>query len=264
MEAKALSLAIASICTDGLVLSAERELGTQFVKHYERKLSSFPLAAGRGWVVLGYAGSPDTMKTIQEKLRNKLEGQDKTRQEIWEDLEGVLDETLPEHPDIDQQLLCGFSESRKLHLLKSYNRTVSPVPVWDCVGFGDCALTRYLGGIFLEDRIHLPLYRAVPICVYMVAQAKKYVPGCGGQTDLIVMTRQGEILWHSVPAHVETACNAVEHSINAVLTSATEPNTDIQSIQSLVEVLHNVLDSQTKLFMPLLPPGYVLPKFFGL
>ncbi|MGO9270796.1 MAG: hypothetical protein ACLQOO_11180 [Terriglobia bacterium] len=190
-EAKALSIAVSTICTDGLVICAERQIEGSGFKFYESKLSQISLAPHKRKLVLGYAGSPDRNRVILERLRNKLENQDRDRQHIWNDLCEVLNETLPEQIEQNHQILCGFWDAGAFHLLKSFNRDVSPVPVWDCIGIADSALIRYLGGIFLEGRIHLPLYRAVPICVYLVSQAKKYIPGCGGPTDIVVVMRDG-------------------------------------------------------------------------
>jgi hypothetical protein len=52
----------------------------------------------------------------------------------------------------------------------------------------------------------LPLRRAVPICIYMVAQAKKYVPGSGGPTDLIVLADGGKVVQTRFGPQFDTAC----------------------------------------------------------
>jgi hypothetical protein len=145
-EAKPLSIALATICPDGLVLCGDREIGTPDLKFYQSKLTVIPLAPGRGKIVVGYAGSPaDTMEVIYQGLRDRLENQDKGKDEISKALQETLDGAIHQNADECHQLLCGFSDSGAFHLLKTYNRSVSPVPVWDCVGFGDSALIRFGG-----------------------------------------------------------------------------------------------------------------------
>jgi hypothetical protein len=246
---KKLSIALATICPDGLVLCGDREIGTPDFKFYQTKLTTIPLAPERGKIVLGYAGSPaDTMKVIYQGLRDRLENQDKGRDEISKVLQETLDAAIPQNAEECHQLLCGFCDSGTFHLLKTYNRSVSPVPVWDCVGFGDSALTRYLGAIFLEDQIHLPIYRAVPVGIYLVAQAKKYVQGCGGPTDLLVLPSHGLVIEMYGTTMFDAACDLVEKSMNVLLTAATSPEVTTAQCQQLIEHLRNVLESQSKLF----------------
>jgi hypothetical protein len=188
------------------------------------------------------------MKVVLQDLRSRLQNQDKGHEQIQKDLQESLDAALPKNPKNVHQLLFGFSEAGTFHLLKSYNRTISPVPVWDCIGFGDSALTRYLGAIFLGTGIHLPVFRAVPICNYMVAQAKKYIPWCGGLTDLMVATPEGGVLEQTATTAIDNACELVEVCLNLLLTAATEPGVSAEHCHRLIENLRNVVESQSKLF----------------
>jgi len=251
---KAVSIGIATICTDGLVIAADRQITNPAgFKFYECKLLKIPLSEERGTLVLGYAGSPDTMRVVLEALRKKFEHQDKGREQIWEDLQEVLNALLPKRSKDVIQTLCGFCETGTFHILKSFNKEISPVPVWDCVGCADSALIRYLGSIFLENRVHLPLFRAVPICIYLVAQAKKYIEGCGGSTDLIVLTAKGQAIEETGGTLFDTACDVVELYLNGVLTSATEPGVSVEYVQHLIEALRNVIESQTGILTAFLP-----------
>lgn len=155
---KALSIGIAAICTDGLVMCADTQITHPGgYKSHESKLSTISLAPNRGKLILAYAGLPGTMKVILEGLQGKLEYQDKGSQEIRADIQQVLDKVLRKMKD-DHQMLCGFCERGTFHLLRIHNKQISPVPVWDCIGFGDSALTRYLCSIFLANPTpNLPL-----------------------------------------------------------------------------------------------------------
>jgi hypothetical protein len=244
-----MSIALATICQDGLVICADRQLSNPSgFKFYECKLSKIPLAPNSGTVVLGYAGSPDTMKIIVESLRAKFEQQNKSSDQIEAGLQETLNDVIPKNPKEHHLTLCGFGVNGTLRLLKTWDRTISPVTVWDCVGFGDSALTRYLGSIFLGTEIHLPIFRAVPICNYMVSQAKKYVDGCGGQTDLVVMAPNGEVSEQTDSKIIELMCEVVENMLNSLLTSATEPNATPEQIEHLIKQLGYVTKLSTTLF----------------
>ena len=238
-----MSTGLATICTDGLVLCAEQQVSQSDFKYYQCNVKRIALANGKGSVALGYAGQPaDTMKTLFENLERRWRWEDKAREQIRTELQAVLDEVLRKDKGV-HQLLCVFQDAEGSHIFKTYNKGIWPVPVWDCIGFGDNALMRYLGAIFLETVVHLPLRRAVPICIYMVAQAKKYVPGSGGPTDLIVLSNSGQAIHKEFGPQFDTACDEVERELNCVLTSATEPGMTAEYVRRLIERMGNVLDT---------------------
>lgn len=250
---KALSTGLATICTDGLVLCAEQMVSNQTFQYYECKVKKIVLSAGRGTVALAYAGQPaDVMKTLFENLERRLHGQDKTREQIRVELQAALEEVLKKDKGA-HQLLCGLEDNDGFYILKTYNKDISPVSPWDCIGVGDSALIRYLGAIFLGKHIHLPLRRAVPICIYMVAQAKKYVPFNGGPTDLIVLSTSGQVVQREFGPQFDTACDEVESALNGALTLATESYMRPEYIQRLIEHLGDVLDTYSNLFTNFLP-----------
>lgn len=55
-------IAVGLACRDGLVLCAERQVGTPDFEYYERKVFPITLAPGRGTVVLVYARLPYTAR----------------------------------------------------------------------------------------------------------------------------------------------------------------------------------------------------------
>jgi hypothetical protein len=184
------------------------------------------------------------MRVILGELRKKVENQAKTSEEIQYDLEQVLEKVMKKRKKVTHQMLCGFYEAGTYHLLETLGVEVSPVPVWYCIGTGESSLTKYLGGIFLAGDI-LPLYRSVPICIYLVAQAKRYLAQwCGGDTDIAVVTKERTVVHHAGTRY-DAACNMVEAWLNGILTSATEPNISAEKIQQLIGALRNVLDAQT-------------------
>jgi hypothetical protein len=95
----------------------------------------------------------------------------------------------------------------------------------------------------------------VPVCIYLVAQAKKYVQGCGGPTDLLVLTPHGRAIEMYGTTMFDAACDLVEKSLNVLLTAATSPEVTAAQCQQLIEHLRNVLEDQSKLFTAFLQEG---------
>jgi hypothetical protein len=90
-------------------------------------------------------------------------------------------------------MLCAICDGESRILLKTENQYISPVPWWDCVGFGDSALTRYLVGIFWRSGLGLSIEQAEILCAYLIAQAKKYVQWVGGYTNITALTENGTV-----------------------------------------------------------------------
>ena len=247
-----MTVVLGTICEDGLVIAADREVsGDGGVKFYEKKIFTFPTVNAD--IVLGYSGIPDVMRGLERDLRSRLEGQTKSSADIERDLRQALEKVIAKNDKSQFWTLCGFCEGGTYRLLKTYQRDVFPVPVWDCIGLADnSSLIRYLAAIFLEPSVHLPLFRAVPICNYMVAQAKKYVGGCGGLTDLSIVRPNGKAQEQFSSVFTDNVCDMVEITINAILTTTTEPDITPERLETLIQTLRDVLGNSLKAFPALL------------
>jgi hypothetical protein len=138
-EPKALTIAIAAKCTDGLVMCSDTQVTHPGgYKSHECKISTIQLAENRGTLLLSYAGIPDDERAIVELISNNISGQDKTFEKVREALQDALNKVLGRSKR-NHQMLCGFCDSGNFRLLKSSDRVISPVPIWDCVGYGDGA-----------------------------------------------------------------------------------------------------------------------------
>ena len=70
-------------------------------------------------------------------------------------------------------------------------RTLVTEAEWECLGLGDSSLARYLAATF-----HWPQMttgQALLLGIYMTQQAKRYVNGCGGDTDALVLGYGGAV-----------------------------------------------------------------------
>jgi len=251
-RSKAVTIAIGLICRDGLVLCADQAVGNESYKFHECKLSSIRLAGNKGVVILAYAGVRDEMNLIYEKLRPSLEVQCTTCEQIQLHIQDVLNSALPKTSQYPHQMLCGVSDGVTLRLFKTIGRNIYPIPVWDCIGFGDTSVIRYLGALFLKYGEDLPFFRAIPICNYMIAQAKEHIQFCGGPTDLWALTRKGKLSKQSSLIPLDCANDLVEKSLIAILTAATEPTTTAESCERLLRNLRQVIDASTQTYQTFL------------
>jgi hypothetical protein len=78
-----------------------------------------------------------------------------------------------------------------LVLLKTSSISVGEVDFFDFVGVGDSQLIRYLSQLFLFEPVTVK--SATAIATYLVARAKVFVQGCGGDTNLIQLLPPGRI-----------------------------------------------------------------------
>ena len=234
------------MCTDTQVSTLE-------YKSYEAKLFRIPHAYMTREVVLAYSGLQDRMNKIVEDLGGRLVGESKSAQQIESDFQSTLDSVFRRKPKDAHETLCGFADQGNLYLLKSHNKDIFPVPTWACIGFGDSALTRYLAAIFLGNRVHLPIYLAVPICDYIIAQVKKYVQWCGGDTNLMVVTADGKVHEQIPNAQIDVLCNRIEDRLNLMLTSASMFDISEEQCLRMIRELRELLYESVKTFGQFFP-----------
>lgn len=248
-ERKAVTVALAAKCADGVIMCADTEVGNGEYKFYKSKIFRLPIPYWiNGEVLLAYAGSPDLMDSIAEKLRSELvNGEKNVEAALQKSLNAAFQTSEEAH-----QVLCAFSDGA-LHLLKSLQRSISPVSGWDCVGFGGSALVRYLGGIFLNG-CELPIQLGIPICNYIVSQAKKYVNYCGGDTNLVVLTTTGKVYEQVSSAKIDAACEQIESRINDVLTQATMLDINEGECLRLIRELRQLVQKSADIFYNFVPP----------
>jgi len=254
-KGKGMSVGLATICTDGLVICADTLISMDTFKYYRPKLSRVQYAITSKSVVLAYSGSLDKNNVIVSQFENELGRiRDKSAQEIGDSFQAVLNGVFPGKAKENHQMLCGFADAKTLFLLKSRDREVSPVQVWDCIGYGDSSLIQYLATIFLEDRIHLPIRLAVPICDYIIAQAKKYVQWCGGDTNLFVLTPDSKFHEQIPSSEIDALCGRIERGINSMLTSASMLDLDERECLEVVKGLRGLIEEASSKFMSFCPP----------
>lgn len=244
-RAKAVTIGLATKCTDGLVMCADTQISTEEFKFYGQKLARLPVPFWpHGEIITTYSGYPETMNTVSEEFRKLLLANTQPEHAFRETLNSIFTGQEEE----DHQILCAFSDGGDIRLLKSSRNRVSPVPVWDCVGRGDSSLTRYLAAIFLGTFEHLPVALGVPVCDYIITQAKKYVRGCGGDTNLFVLTKKGKVHEQVLGSQIDATCEQIERRLNEMLTLTTMLNVDEDQCLELIRRLRELIRNSAEVF----------------
>lgn len=217
-ERKAVTVALGFNCGDGIVMCSDQQITSKgWHKYYESKMYAI---SGFGdqepyTAMLTYAGDPHLAKTIYEKLAASQTGFDST-----ESLKSLLEGLLSEIPRDDAEgtnFLCGFCRKPGiLGLLRTSGYSVHEV-VADRIGMGDSSLLSFLFSLMVTQPIDV--WHAVFMGHYIIEQAKKFVDGCGGDTDIQILRGNGRFARPDA-ALVEKSSEAattIEHDMRSLL-----------------------------------------------
>jgi hypothetical protein len=195
-RSKVVTIGIGFVCNDAIVLCADTEVRYQgFHKYYEHKITRY---AEPGWIAATtYAGNPDLMKAFDGKFRAamKLAAQapepiDLARiQDAIETVLGLMD-VVDSDPDGLHLLSAIAIPGKEMKLVKSSRKIVGPIDRFDYVGVGDSSLLRYLTPLLVRVR-EFNSVQARNIGIYLTLQARTYVDGCGGDTDVVTVQIDG-------------------------------------------------------------------------
>jgi 20S proteasome alpha/beta subunit len=183
-------------CADGIMVCSDTEhTHGEIQKSYGAKMFAFRHDAG-ACLILAFAGSVPYAKMFIEMAQADFYGLgEKTAAAIKKKLfSGLLDfhkKYIFPHPCFrlsggpDFQLIVAIrDEGRDLHLLSTYEASLTPVQGVECIGIGE-NLFRYLS----RERVFpsMEMEKAKTQAAEMMAEVKRYVPGCGGKTHFMML-----------------------------------------------------------------------------
>jgi hypothetical protein len=187
------SIGVGFACGDGLVICADTQITwPENHKYYESKLY---LHGGSEWTVVAtFAGNPELMKSFDGKFRDsmKLIPAPIDVSKMQDNVETILSffDVLKDDP-MQLSMLCGIvARNQGFKLLKTQGHLVREVPRFDYVGTGDSSLIRYLSPFLTQTRGYTTS-QALRLGAYFVMQAKRYIDGCGGNTEARVLQSNG-------------------------------------------------------------------------
>jgi 20S proteasome alpha/beta subunit len=238
---------------DGVVLCADtQETIPGYTKNSTEKIKIWP--EENFTLAITGAGDGEIIETLSQRVKkaamrefmpdNYLYG-DRAKELIQDEILYFFERYLlpyPEHERPDVALLIAIQCHHNRYLLKAVGNTVRDLDPGissgaDCIGSGVMlahSLTEKLYDPFME------LDDLIITACYIVYQAKKWVDGCGGNTDMLVLTdklrtgpRSSDIdALESLFAEYDKECGRV-------LTAGTNPN---RSRADIANVIQNMRD----------------------
>jgi hypothetical protein len=216
---------IGFLCEDGVVLCADRQItypkGHKYyeIKIYVHEWDDYPCV-----IAFTFSGNPTLMRMFNGKfeaamqvvINGKVPPSIYLVQEQVETVLGLMD--VAESDDEGLFMLCAIATPGPTWgLLKTERKAVSSVRLFDYVGAGDSSVVRYLEPIMTRLRTCTTM-QALNIGTYLVWQAKKYVDGCGGETDAVVLDNRtiAHQFWGRHDREIDLA--GIENAVGIVAT----------------------------------------------
>jgi hypothetical protein len=234
------SIGVGFKCLDGIVLCADNQITYPANhKYYERKIYSHTIGTLEGAVAFTFAGNPNLMKMFNGKFQAGLGLIPKpyTADKIHTLIETLLDQMdiLDSDPD-GLHLLCAIGTPSGMKLLKSDRKAIGDVTGFEYVGVGDSSVLRYLSPLLIR-RPTLRINEAMNIGIYLVLQAKRYVDGCGGETDAISITDRAIVTNTAGTYNVEQILLQMEHAIGQVANAFFDSDKTDEEVQQFIDRL---------------------------
>ena len=249
-----MTVAVGFMCTDGIVLAADREVSTASLKIDGPKVWYFryPPNATHPVLRVGVAGAGDyafikyASELIDRQLRDWVEQHGQaTMDEVNAIVQGVINDIHHNHlypigqpherPNID--LLIGISISDgRIRLARSSLTSITNVCDYEAVGIGS-DLANFIVKRSYKSRVTVT--NAVFWAAQVLMHAKHYVPGCGGSSDVVVLFKgfgAGLVKQNTISNH-ERFLNDFESVIQPVLFGGANPTVDDQAFAAMVDDL---------------------------
>ena len=193
-RAQAMTIAIGFKCDDGVILLSDRQISKEGgMKYYEKKLFEVSEECENGLFHLSfvYTGDPDGAKLFISELEERaldLQRNKRTLRTLKTCVQETLENDWKKHKShMRAEFLCSISVTNEgFKLFRSRRNLLIPAE-FECLGVGDSSLVRYLVESFATPRMGVRHY--LPLLIYVMHQAKKYVEGCGGPTDVMYVRK---------------------------------------------------------------------------
>jgi 20S proteasome alpha/beta subunit len=177
-------------CEDAFVICADQQFTAPgFYKYYDCKITT---VEGSNWkAVLAYSGLPDCFEKFKEIIlaNMKPDKSDLTPATVYSFVESALEKMGCPNAETGIQLLVATSTNTEIEVIRSDGKYpyITDRKMPHCLGVGDSSLLK-----FLSDTMYAPdmdIASGVKLGIYLTKKATKYVDGCGGQIDVIILKR---------------------------------------------------------------------------
>jgi 20S proteasome alpha/beta subunit len=176
-------------CREGVLLCGDTELSTWSQKLQESKLFYGSCSAAK--LGFAYAGHSDFAVSAIQNCKRRL--QDTTEDDFLEELEDLLDHEYRRNVTNDQQdyqlLIAVKFTAAKVQLFVTNKTSMVHVLKYKCIGTGAEHADYLIRHSFREPMEVTP---ALFLAGYVLANVKEYIPGCGGDSQFLLLSDSGK------------------------------------------------------------------------
>jgi len=216
-----MTIALGFTCQDGIVLGADTQLtATGSHKGYACKLFSHGshLVPPSWLAATTYAGYPAFFDSFNDRFREEMHRWEKDVP-ITAGVVRDLIESVVKHlgaASKSTEILCAVVFTDGDHrLYKTKGMLVSEVRDSSYIGIGDSSLIRCILPLLTRHGVH-GTQQAALIATCLIRSAKMYIDGCGGDTDIWMLSPPGVLAPCSHVPTVEQHIGMIEHFFGEV------------------------------------------------
>jgi 20S proteasome alpha/beta subunit len=218
-ERRHVTIAAGYVCDSGVVLCADtQETIPGYTKTDAKKLLAFS-CTGFDLIFAG-AGNNATQidETAYEIAAHLKDIVPKTSAEFRDSLREVLEKLFPKAhypkpsgPEVD--LLMAIKKKDNAELLRISDCSVAPIPQRVAVGSGVILALQLLQRHYDNSA---QINEAAIICIYVLHHVKRWVDGCGGNTEVALIPKDGDT-WIFMPSDKVTTIEAYAEAYDDAL-----------------------------------------------
>jgi 20S proteasome alpha/beta subunit len=192
-------------CSDGVVVCADSEetIHDYAKRSTSRKVNVFEYPQIGIRVGLAGAGHSDWIRMFVEKLHPHLPStppppswtmMQKSIEDFTQDFFAkylvpyAIDPN--QRPQVDMVLAVNFLSSSILY--KIVANAVTTEPLFACVGAGQAAMQKIVDSLLKPS---LTVRQCASLAIYVMSRVKQEVPGCGGNTNVLMIPQLGNYAW---------------------------------------------------------------------
>jgi 20S proteasome alpha/beta subunit len=235
-----MTIAAGYLCDTGVILCADTQESIQgYVKTSTEKIKLFQ---GNSYTV-AFAGAGDNSVQIEmvvQEICDELKTEEPTSLIGFKTmLHGVLDRLFPQpyYPKVDTEveLLLAAREHNATHLFVVMDNVFAESMEYDCIGAGVVLAKSMLQQRWNRDHSLVEAYIA---SAYILHHAKRWVDGCGGNSDIFLLPNDSTTVTRLPSSNIETLesyFDDLDAALRPLLTACpTEPANDNRFKKELI------------------------------
>jgi 20S proteasome alpha/beta subunit len=186
-----MTIAVGLLCSDGVVIAADREEGDGYFKHDVGKIrATFRGRSPVGQIAIAGAGSGPYIDEVSKLLTDEFCEEQSGRAELLkkhrEYYKGVVRPMAVYGTNApDYGLIVGTTGGNTgTNIYSTSGLAFNEIQDYEAIGVGAMVANSWFSRLF--DRV--PVKWGVILAAYVVFQVKQSVPGCGHGTDILILS----------------------------------------------------------------------------